>query len=97
MQKKELAVIRLWHEGNSFSPARTGAEEFRRREWIAPERAREHYRGTATEMGAVFEFLDRRPDWTADVLLVAAAPPGGPVKDGLFEEFRLAALEAEFA
>ena len=66
MPKKELAVIRLWHEGNSFSPVRTGAEEFCRRERIAPEKAREHYRGTATEMGAVFEFLDRNADWEAN-------------------------------
>ena len=94
MPKKELAVVRLWHEGNSFSPVRTGAEEFRRREWIAPETAREHYRGTATEMGALFDFLDRRSDWKADVLLAAAAPPGGPVPDALFAEFRAAVLRA---
>ncbi len=93
MRKRDLAVLRLWHEGNSFSPARTGAEEFRRREWIPPERARAHYRGTATEMGALFDFLDRRPEWHADVLLAAAAPPGGPVADGLFEEFLQAALK----
>jgi hypothetical protein len=26
-------VARLWHEGNSFSPQRTGLAEFQRREW----------------------------------------------------------------
>ena len=40
MRKKKLGVARLWHEGNSFSPARTGAEEFRRREWVDPPAAR---------------------------------------------------------
>ncbi len=93
MRKKELAVIRLWHEGNSFSPLRTGMEEFRRREWVSPENARAHYQGTATEMGALFDFLDLNPDWQAQVLLAAAAPPGGPVEDDLFEGFRSAALE----
>ena len=94
MRKKTLAVARLWHEGNSFSPAQTGAEEFRRREWVAPERARAHYAGTATEMGALFDFLDRNPDWEAELLLAAAAPPGGPVKDALFGGFRTSILEA---
>jgi microcystin degradation protein MlrC len=95
MGKKTVAVARLWHEGNSFSPLRTGAEQFRRREWIEPRRARAHYAGTRTEMGALFEFLDCNPDWEAEILLSAAAPPGGPIEDGLFEEFRRAILKAD--
>jgi microcystin degradation protein MlrC len=92
MRKKKLAVARLWHEGNSFSPVRTGAAEFRRREWVEPPGARAHYAGTATEMGALFDFLDRSPDWEAELLLAAAAPPGGPVEDALFDVFRSAIL-----
>ncbi len=88
--KKRMAVVRLWHEGNSFSPLRTGAEDFRRREWVEPANVRDYYRGTATELGALIDFLDRSPDWEASVLLAAAAPPGGPVEDTLFEEFRRA-------
>jgi microcystin degradation protein MlrC len=92
VRRTRLAVLRLWHEGNSFSPVRTGAEEFRRREWVAPERAAVHYRGTATEMGGLYDVLERT-DLEAEVLLAAAAPPGGPVEDALFEEFRRAALK----
>ena len=88
--KKRLAVARLWHEGNSFSPLRTGPAEFRGREWVEPAHVLEYYRGTATEMGALVDFLDRNREWEATVLLAAAAPPGGPVTDDLFAIFRRA-------
>jgi microcystin degradation protein MlrC len=94
MRKKTLAVARLWHEGNSFSPMRTGAEEFRQREWVEPIQARAHYAGTATEMGGLFDFLDRNPDWEAELLLAAAAPPGGPVEEAVVAQFRRAILAA---
>lgn len=91
---KRMAVVRLWHEGNSFSPLRTGAEEFRRREWVDPAKVKDYYRGTATELGALVDFLDRNRHWEANVLLAAAAPPGGPIEDALFEKFRRAVLAA---
>ena len=58
---KRLAVARLWHEGNSFCPDATTLDDFRQREWVAGEDALDHYRGTATEMGAVVDFLDGTP------------------------------------
>ncbi len=76
---KRLAVARLWHEGNSFSPVLTHLDLFRKREWLAGPAAAEFYRGTATEMGAVADFTARRKDWSATWLRCAAAPPGGPV------------------
>ena len=86
--KKRMAVARLWHEGNSFSPLRTRAEEFRSREWIAPPEIDKYYQGTATEMGALVKFLDHNRQWEATVVLAAAAPPGGPITDDLFSRFR---------
>lgn len=74
-----LAVARLWHEGNSFSPVPTPLARFRAREWVEGDEALSFYRGTATEMGAVAAFADARTDWQVTVLLCAAAPPGGPV------------------
>ena len=56
---KQLAVARLWHEGNSFSPALTRLSEFRQREWVEGEAARAFYDGTATEIGATAEFAAR--------------------------------------
>jgi microcystin degradation protein MlrC len=90
--KKRLAVARLWHEGNSFSPLRTGPEDFRAREWVEPPQVLEYYRGTATEMGGLVDFLDGNSDWEAKVVLAAAAPPSGPVNDDLFAKFRRAIL-----
>jgi microcystin degradation protein MlrC len=86
---KRLAVARLWHEGNSFSPVPTTLSDFKRREWLEGEAARTHYAGTATEMGAVVEFARRHSDrWEVVFLPAMAAPPGGPVPD---EDFALMA------
>jgi len=79
---KRLAIARLWHEGNSFSPVPTTLAEFRRREWLEGDAARDHYAGTATEMGAVVEFARREAgSWEVSFLPAMAAPPGGPVPD----------------
>ncbi len=85
---KRLAVARLWHEGNSFSPVRTSADDFRAGEWVAGEAAARFYRGTATEMGAAVDFLERRSDFEGTFLRCAAASPAGPLADGLFEDIR---------
>ena len=55
---RRLAVARLWHEGNSFSPVPTTAASFRAGEWLSGEAAVAFYRGAATEGGAnVLTFL----------------------------------------
>jgi microcystin degradation protein MlrC len=76
---KRLAVARLWHEGNSFSPVPTPVAAFQAREWIEGDAARAFYRDTATEMGAAVAFADAVRDWDVEFLRCAAAPPGGPV------------------
>lgn len=80
-----LAVARLWHEGNSFSPVPTTLAQFRACEWSTGEAARELYRDTATEIGAALAFAESRPDWEVTFLRCAAAPPGGPILDKDFE------------
>jgi hypothetical protein len=90
---KRLAVARLWHEGNSFSPVPTTLADFRRREWVSGEAARAFYRGTATELGAAVDFVARRNDWDITFLRCAAAPPGGPITDDAFEAMRDEILE----
>ena len=40
---KRLAIARLSHEGNTFSPVRTGQAAFARREWVVEE-AKNHFR-----------------------------------------------------
>lgn len=83
--KKRLAVARLWHEGNSFTPLPTVLADFERREWFEGHEGLARYRGTGTELGAVVAFAEAKPDWEITVLRCASAPPGGPVEDALYE------------
>ena len=85
---KRLAVARLWHEGNSFSPVPTTAESFQAGEWLIGEDAADFYRGAATEGGAAVAFLETRDDWQGEFLRCAAASPAGPLTSGLFEAIR---------
>ena len=76
---KRIAIARLWHEGNSFTPVPTRLAEFRNREWCEGEAVPAFYRGTRTEIGAAVDFFEGstyKPVW----LRCAAAPPGGPVE-----------------
>ncbi len=90
---KRLAIARLSHEGNSFSPVLTGQGDFARREWVAGEAARAFYRDSRSELGAAVAFLDARPDWDGTFLRCAAAPPGGPVEGALLGALRNEILE----
>lgn len=90
---KRLAIARLSHEGNSFSPVLTGPQAFVRREWVTGEAARTFYRGSRSELGAAVDFLDGNPDWDGRFLRCAAAPPGGPVESGLLQAIRGEILE----
>jgi microcystin degradation protein MlrC len=82
---RRLAVARIWHEANAFSPLRSGLAGFRQREWQAGATARQLYRGTATEMGAAVAFLDARRDWEGVFLRCTSAPPGGPVEQEVLD------------
>ncbi|MGE0312541.1 MAG: M81 family metallopeptidase [Lautropia sp.] len=53
-----LYVGRLWFEGNRFSPAPTGAAQFRQREWLRGDAALDAARGTSTELAAVAALAD---------------------------------------
>jgi microcystin degradation protein MlrC len=94
MDMRRLAVARLWHEGNSFSPVVTELDHFRRREWVTGDAARAFYRNTATELGAAVTFAAKQYDWKVDFLRAAAAPPGGPLSDAAFAAIREEILRA---
>ena len=76
-----IAVARLWHEGNSFSPVLTRLADFRRREWKSGAAAAEFYAGTRTEIGAAVDWFAAHRALTPVYLRCAAAPPGGPVDE----------------
>jgi len=82
---KRLAIARLSHEGNSFTPVPTGLAAFRHREWVAGAAARDFYAGTASELGAAVDFLAAHQDWRGTFLRCCAAPPGGPVEQAVLE------------
>ena len=81
--RKRLAIARLSHEGNSFSPLRTGLADFQRREWVTGAAASAFYADTRCELGAAVDFLATRPDWQGHFLRCAAAGPGGPVESAV--------------
>ncbi|HZE60527.1 MAG TPA: M81 family metallopeptidase [Burkholderiales bacterium] len=76
-----IAVARLWHEGNSFTPVPTRLADFRQREWCSGAAAETFYKGTRTELGAAVEYFARHSDLTPIYLRCAAAGPGGAVEE----------------
>lgn len=80
MQKRRLAIARLWYEANSFTPSHAGLEVFKAGEWCSGDAARAFYAGTATEIGGALEAESDYPDWEFTYLHCASAPPGGLVE-----------------
>ena len=85
---KKLAVARFWFEGNAFAPLPTDLAAFQGREWAKGDTALAGARGAATELAAVAEFAETRPDWAVTCLRCASANPGGPIDDAVFEGLR---------
>ncbi len=94
--QRTLAVARIWLEVNSFSPVPTVQADFEGCEWDRGPPVLDRFRGTPTEMGAVAAFADANPDWQVEVFRCAAAQPGGPMDDALFDRF-LDELRADLA
>ena len=76
-----IAIARLWHEGNSFTPVRTRLADFRQREWSSGAEVEAFYRGTRTELGAAVDFFAVHRELTPIYLRCAAAVPGGAVEE----------------
>jgi microcystin degradation protein MlrC len=81
-----IAIARLWHEGNSFSPVPTRLADFRRKEWTSGKQAEAFYRGSRTELGAAVDFFAAQKKVPGTFLepaylRCAAAGPGGPVDE----------------
>lgn len=87
MSRKRLAVARFWFEGNAFSPAPAGVEEFGKYEWLSGPGVLDAMRGTATELGAVAQFADTHPEWEVVVLRCAAALPAGPIDEEVLDRY----------
>ena len=90
---KQIAIIRFWYEGSAFSPAIARRGDFRNREWLWGEAAREFYTGQGLETGACVDFLNAHPDVQGEFVFCAAAYPAGPIEAGLGAEI-LARIES---
>ncbi|MGL6109875.1 MAG: M81 family metallopeptidase [Rubrivivax sp.] len=87
LSPRRLLVARLWFEGNRFAPGLTDLAAFQRVEWAHGDAALAAARGTEHELAAVADFAAARSDWQVSVSRCAAAWPGGPIDDALFEAF----------
>lgn len=85
--KRSIAVARLWLEVNSFSPVPSVLADFEAKEWLVDREKLAAFAGTPTELGAVEAFARTNPDWDVELLRSAAADPGGPMDEALFERF----------
>jgi microcystin degradation protein MlrC len=85
--KRSIAVARLWLEVNTFSPVPTVLADFEAKEWLEGRDSLPPFAGTPTELGAVEAFARENDGWDVHVLRCAAADPGGPMEDALFERF----------
>src|SRR5215216_1238302 len=85
-QMQRIAIARLWHEGNSFTPVPTRLADFKQREWHEGDAVPGFYRGTRTEIGAAVDFFQASPQFKSIWLRCAAAPPGGPVEQADLEQ-----------
>lgn len=81
-----IAIARFAHEGNSFAQTLAGIEDFRAFEWAVGADIEDAYRGTATEIGGVLEFLDSHPDWQAEFLRCTYATPSGEVQPETYRQ-----------
>jgi microcystin degradation protein MlrC len=86
--RRRLAVARFWFEGNAFCPLPTTLASFATREWTAGREALDAARGTESELAAVADFADARPDWDVAMLRCCSANPGGPIDDDVFARIR---------
>lgn len=75
---KHILIAGFTHETNTFSIMPADLAAFRNRRLIEGEDIPLHYRGTATEIGAVLD-ASREFGWRPETLIVADAPPSGPV------------------
>ncbi len=82
---RRLLVARFWFEGNRFASGITDAAAFARCEWVRGDDALNAAAGTEAELAAVVDFARTRSDWSVSVSRCAAAWPGGPVDDALFD------------
>jgi len=85
-ERKKLAIIRFWYEGNIHSPLVADKDLFQRREWISGPDAADFYEKSNVEPAAVADFQKIYPDAEVEFIFCTAAYPAGAMAAGLFDE-----------
>jgi microcystin degradation protein MlrC len=83
-----VAILGLHLEANAFAPP-TVREDFERQCWESGEaitRLARQVSHLPSELPGFYARMDETGPWTPVPILIAAAPPGGPIDQGLFQE-----------
>ena len=88
MSGPRVAILGLHLEANAFAPV-TVRDDFTRQCWEEGEaitRLARQVSHLPSELPGFYARMDATGDWTPVPVLVAAAPPGGPIAQDLFHE-----------
>jgi len=89
MRAPRIAIIGLHLEANAFAPPTT-RDDFQRQCWEEAEaitRLAREVSHLPSELPGFYARMDATGPWTPVPILVASAPPGGPIEQSLFLDF----------
>ena len=89
MSAPRIAILGLHLEANAFAPP-TAREDFQRQCWEEGEaitRLAREVSHLPSELPGFYARMDATGPWRPVPILVASAPPGGPIEQALFLEF----------
>jgi len=89
MPSPRVAILGIHLEANAFAPV-TVEQDFRAQCWEEGEAITTLARLVShlpAELPGFYERMDATDDWTPVPILIASAPPGGPIAQDLFHEF----------
>jgi microcystin degradation protein MlrC len=89
MHPPRVAILGLHLEANAFAPPTT-REDFTRQCWEEGEAISALARTVShlpSELPGFYARMDATGPWVAQPIVIASAPPGGPIEQGLFQAF----------
>ena len=89
MPAPRIAILGIHLEANAFAPVTT-AIDFRQQCWEEGEAITKLARKVShlpSELPGFYQRMDETGPWTPVPILIASAPPGGPIAQDLFHEF----------
>jgi microcystin degradation protein MlrC len=81
MIRKRIALIGVYHETNTFAPAVTDLDSFRKGFWLEQGQILDEYRGGHHEVSGMAEVIEKINELELVPLFYTFATPGGMVTD----------------